>query len=132
MTQNTLSLDSGCIRLVYKYREKILTGKVAFVAEAVIRSTCAEMSIKIIDMAVNVDHVHIFFRYPPKYSVSFITKKIKGRSRRILRQEFLHLRKRCEDYLWAPGCYHGSVGQGWEVVEKYISSQNCSACEKGL
>ncbi len=25
-----------------------------------------------------------------------------------------------------------SVGQGWEVVEKYISSQNCSEGEKGL
>jgi len=25
--------------------------------------------------------------------------------------------------LWAPSCYHGSVGHGWEVVEKYISGQ---------
>ncbi len=25
-----------------------------------------------------------------------------------------------------------SAGQGWEVVEKYISSQNCAGCEKGL
>ena len=32
--------------------EEILTGEVAFVAEAIIRATCAEMSIKIIDMAV--------------------------------------------------------------------------------
>jgi hypothetical protein len=23
----------------------------------------------------------------------------------------------------APSCYHGSVGQGWEVVERYISGQ---------
>ena len=25
--------------------------------------------------------------------------------------------------MWVPGCYHGSVGQGWDVVEKYISGQ---------
>jgi hypothetical protein len=25
--------------------------------------------------------------------------------------------------LWAPSCYHGSVGQGGDVVEKYISGQ---------
>ncbi|MBL7117538.1 MAG: hypothetical protein ISS94_01980 [Candidatus Syntrophoarchaeum sp.] len=25
--------------------------------------------------------------------------------------------------MWAPSCYHESVGQGWEVVEKYISGQ---------
>jgi hypothetical protein len=24
---------------------------------------------------------------------------------------------------WAPSCYHGSVGHGWEVVERYISGQ---------
>ncbi|MBU4373140.1 MAG: hypothetical protein KJ714_01605 [Euryarchaeota archaeon] len=41
-----------------------------------------------------------------------------------MRQEFPHLRDWCDEHLWAPGCYHGSVGQGWEVVEKYISTQN--------
>jgi putative transposase len=76
--------------------------------------------------------VHIFFQYPPKYSLSYIAKKIKGRSSRILRKEFPHLREWCEGHLWAPGCYHGSVGQGWEVVEKYISTQNCAGGEKGL
>jgi len=27
---------------------------------------------------------------------------------------------------------YGLVGQGWDVVEKYISSQNCNAGEKVL
>ncbi|MDP2766805.1 MAG: hypothetical protein Q8O41_05070 [Candidatus Methanoperedens sp.] len=49
-----------------------------------------------------------------------------------MRQEFPHLRGWCDEHLWASGCYHGSVGQGWEVVEKYISSQNCSSGEKSL
>jgi len=40
--------------------------------------------IEVIDMAVNVDHVHLFIKYPPKYSVSFIAKKIKGRTSRIV------------------------------------------------
>ena len=26
--------------------------------------------------------------------------------------------------MWAPSCFHGSVGQGWEVVEKYIQTQD--------
>ncbi|MBU3925531.1 IS200/IS605 family transposase [Patescibacteria group bacterium] len=80
----------------------------------------------------NIDHVHIFFQYPPKYSLVYIAKKIKGRSSRILREEFPHLRDWCEGHLWSLGCYHGSVGQGWEVVEKYISSQNCVGGEKDL
>nr|QNO43674.1 hypothetical protein FICJDHNH_00014 [Methanosarcinales archaeon ANME-2c ERB4]QNO43971.1 hypothetical protein AECFJODE_00024 [Methanosarcinales archaeon ANME-2c ERB4] len=35
-------------------------------------------------MAVNMDHVHLFVKYPPKYSVSYITKRIKGRMSREL------------------------------------------------
>ena len=63
------------------------------------------------------DHIHLFIQYPPKYSVSFIAKRLKGRTSRILRQEFPELKKWCEKSLWAPSGYHGSVGHGWEVVE---------------
>jgi len=63
-----------------KYRGKVLVCDVAMLAEAVIRKTCEELDIKIIDMAVNPDHVHLFIKYPPKYSVSYILKMIKSRS----------------------------------------------------
>ena len=87
-------------------------------------------------MATSVDHVHLFIknpfrksvygkmlRSPPKYSVSWIAKRIKGRSSKLLRDQFPQLKVWCPDHLWAPSCYHGSVGHGWEVVEKYISGQ---------
>jgi REP element-mobilizing transposase RayT len=74
-------------------------------------------------MAVNIDHVHLFIKYPPKYSVSWIAKRLKGRSSKLLRDKFPQLKVWCPGHLWAPSCYHGSVGQGWEVVEKYISGQ---------
>ena len=38
---------------------------------------CKDRDIEIIDMAVNVDHVHLFVKYPPKYSVSFMVKRMK-------------------------------------------------------
>jgi putative transposase len=49
---------------------------------------------------------------------------VKDRSSRVLSKEFLHLKEWCGDHLQAPRCYHGSVGAGWDVVEKYISAQN--------
>ena len=122
--RHTVSLLTDHMVITPKYRGKILVGDVALAVEGIIRTTCKEMKIEIIDMAVNVDHVHLFIEYPPKYSVSFIAKKIKGRSSRILRQNFPHLKEWCKDHLWAPGCYHGSVGHGWEVVEKYIGTQD--------
>ena len=79
---------------------------------------------EVIDMVVNPDHVHLFIKYPPKYSVSYISKMIKGRSSRVLRKEYSHLKEWCGDHLRAPSCYHGSVGAGWYVVEKYISAHH--------
>ena len=38
---------------------------------------CKDLDIEIIDMAVNVDHVHLFVKYPPKYSMSFMVKRMK-------------------------------------------------------
>ena len=123
--RHTVSLLTDHKVITPKYRGKILVEKmIALAVEGIIRKTCKEMGIKIIDMALNVEHSHLFIEYPPKYSVSFIAKKIKGRSSRILRQHFPHLREWCKDHLWAPGCYHGSVGHGWEVVEKYIGTQD--------
>ncbi len=49
---------------------------------------------------------------------------------KLLRDRFQHLKEWCPDHLWAPSCYHGSVGQGWEVVEKYISGQKGYSYEK--
>ncbi|MBT9438859.1 MAG: hypothetical protein GAS50_06670 [Desulfobacterales bacterium] len=37
-------------------------------------------------MSVSSDHIHLFFQCPPKYSVSLIAKKLKGRTSRTLRQ----------------------------------------------
>ena len=92
-------------------------------AEEIIKETCKELDIGVIDMAVGVDHVHLFIKYPPKYSVSWIAKWLKGRSSKLLRDRFQYLREWCPGHLWAPSCYHGSVGHGWEVVERYISGQ---------
>ena len=56
--RHTVSLSTNHMVITPKYRGKILTGDVALVTEGIIRKTCSEMDIQIIDMAVNVDHVH--------------------------------------------------------------------------
>ena len=50
------------------------------------------MDIEVIDMAVNPDHVALFIKCPPKYSVSYLSRSIKRRSSRELKKEFPHLK----------------------------------------
>ena len=133
--RHTVSLLTDHLVFSPKYRGKVLEGEVAEAAEEIIRETCKELDIEIIDMAMNVDHVHLFIKYPPKYAVSWIAKRIKGRSSKLLRDQFPQLKVWCPGHLWAPSCYHKtfqksfiknasqSVGYGWELVERYISGQ---------
>ena len=88
-----------------------------------IRSVAKDMDITIVSMAVNRDHVHIFFKYPPKLSLSKIAQKFKSISSKKLREEFPHLKKFHKKRLWAPSNYHGSVGIGYAAVENYVRSQ---------
>ena len=106
-----------------KYRGRVLTGPVAGECDRQIRHACLALDVDVLDLAVASDHVHLFVRYPPRLSPSVLAEKIKSNSSRELRRQFPHLVKWCKKALWAPGCYHGSVGQGFDVVHKYIDSQ---------
>jgi putative transposase len=59
--RHTVSLLTDHMVITPKYRGKILVGEVGLVTEAIIRKTCKEMDIKVIDISVNIDHVLLFF-----------------------------------------------------------------------
>ena len=112
--RHTVSLLTDHMVFSPKYRGKILVGNVALALDGIIRKTCKDLDIEIIDMAVNVDHVHLFIKYPPKYSVSFVAfvaKRIKGRSSRELRKAFPHLKEWCSKSLWA--ILFPRIGRSW-------------------
>ena len=115
-----------------KFRGAVLKEDVRDYTHKVISDICKQMGLEIISLAVGVDHVHIFYGYPPRYSVSEIAKRIKGASSRLIRERFPELKAWCGGSLWAPGCFHGSVGHGAEVVERYIKSQGELALEARL
>ena len=71
---------------------------------------------------VSKDHVHLHVSYLPKLSVSEMIKRIKGRSARMLLDEFSELKKR----YW--GQYLRGIGYGaWstgnitdEMIQQYL------------
>jgi putative transposase len=107
-----------------KFRRPLLYGDIAIRCEEIIRDVAKQLDVKIIRMAVNPEHVHIFFKFPPKLSLSKISMQFKGTTSYKLRKEFPELKKDVKKHLWAPSNYHGSVGQGFDVVENYIKSQD--------
>ncbi|MDK2876429.1 MAG: REP-associated tyrosine transposase [Archaeoglobaceae archaeon] len=80
------------------------------------------MGIKIIELAINPDHLQLFISAYPTIPVHKIVKRIKGRSSNILRREFPELLKLPS--LWTHSYFVSTIGNvSKEAVEKYIQAQ---------
>ena len=79
---------------VTKYRYHVLGGEVAKRARELILQSCLSREIKIIKGHVSKDHIHILVSCPPRLSPSKVMQYLKGRSSRLLQDEFPHLKKR--------------------------------------
>ena len=75
-----------------------------------------------IERRVSKDHIHMHIEYPPKLAISDLVKRLKGRSSRILQQEFPQLKKRYWGrHFWAIGYGVWSTGNITdEVVHEYL------------
>jgi len=55
---------------VPKYRFKILEGKIASIVESCIRAFSEQKGVEIIELNVQIDHIHILAMIPPKISIA--------------------------------------------------------------
>jgi putative transposase len=107
---------------VTKYRYHVLRGEVAKRARELILQSCLSRDIKIIKGHVSKDHIHILVSCPPRLSPSKVMQYLKGRSSRLLQDEFPHLKKRYWGrHLWARGYFCATVGTvSQEQIKEYI------------
>ena len=77
-----------------KYRYKVLTKKIGERLREIIRQVCEARGITIIRGNVRKDHIHMLISCPPNLAPSKIMQYIKGRSSKMLQEEFEELRKR--------------------------------------
>ena len=117
-----------------KYRYKILRGDVAERARDLIRQICAAREVTIIRGAVSPDHVHMLLAAPPQLAPSKLVQFLKGRSSRMLQEEFPALRKRYwGQHLWARGYFCASVGAVDErVIMADIENQRWDEDQEGF
>ena len=69
------------------------------------------------------DHVHLLIEVDPQYGIHKLIKDIKGKSSRILRQQFPHLRSRLPT-LWTNSYFVSTVGGApLSVIKQYVENQ---------
>ena len=114
-----------------KYRYKVLQGDIRERARTIIKQTCAELGVEIVDGVLAKDHVHMFLSVPPKHSISDVMQRIKGRSSRRLQQEFPALKKRYWGrHFWARGYFCSTSGNITdELVLQYLQKHERDATD---
>jgi putative transposase len=110
---------------VTKYRYKELKGEIAKRLRELIRQGCESGGLVIIKGSIGRDHVHLLLSCPPSLSPSKVVQYLKGRSSRLIQEEFPQLKKRYwGQHLWARGYFCGTVGAVTdEMIREYIEKQ---------
>ncbi len=62
-----------------KYRRKIIYNKIRADVAHILSELCKRKGIEIIEAEACPDHIHMFVRIPPKYSVSEVMGYLKGK-----------------------------------------------------
>lgn len=106
-----------------KYRRKVLVNGIAVRLKELIEEICCELRIDVIEMEIMPDHVHLLMEVDPQFGIHKAVKQIKGRTSRILRQEFGTLRSRLPS-LWTNSYLVSTVGVApLSVIKQYIENQ---------
>ncbi|QUE32437.1 IS200/IS605 family transposase (plasmid) [Francisella philomiragia] len=113
-----------------KYRRKVLVGAVETRLKELVYEISSELKVEVIEVETDKDHIHILVEVDPQFGVSNYVKKLKGRTSRILRDEFPHLRQRLPT-LWTNSYFVSTVGGApLSVVKQYIENQQLSESKK--
>ena len=109
-----------------KYRYKVLTGTIGKRLRELLLQGCTARGITIIEGSIGKDHVHMLVSCPTHLAPSKIVQYLKGRSSRLIQDEFPELKKRYwGQHLWARGYFCATVGSVTkETIQKYIENQS--------
>ena len=109
-----------------KYRRKVLANGVDSRLKELIIQICQEIQVDIIEMEIMPDHLHLLIEVDPQFGVHKAIKLIKGRTSRILRQEFPYLTTKLPT-LWTNSYFVSTVGGApLEKIKEYVANQKTS------
>ena len=109
-----------------KYRRKVLIDGVDTRLKELLFQIAEEQDFIIKALEIMPDHVHLFIEFDPRRVLHKIIKDIKGRTSKILREEYPWLKSRLPS-LWTRSYFSCSVGHVSEdTIRKYIENQKRS------
>jgi len=106
-----------------KYRRSVLVKGVDARLREIIQAVAAECNSEILELEVMPDHVHLLVEVDPQFGIHKLIKLMKGRSSRLIREEFKWIKSRLPT-LWTNSYFVSTIGGApLEVVKQYIEQQ---------
>jgi len=106
-----------------KYRRKVLTDGIDERLKQLIQEGCQHYDAYLEGLEVMPDHIHLLVNVDPQFGIHRLIKALKGRSSRILRQEYPSLCTRMPS-LWTNSYFVATTGGApIEVIKHYIQEQ---------
>ena len=109
-----------------KYRRKVLTTEIEAALQKILNDVAEENGFTVDRCEVGeMDHVHCFISAPPKLSITFLIKHLKGTSGLRLFRQFPELREKLwRGELWNGSYFVETIGStSEENVKRYIERQ---------
>jgi len=102
-----------------------LEGEVKKAAEYSIRTNVGQFGAEVVELNVQHDHVHLIIMMAPKYRISDLMGRVKGKSSQRIFRLFPDLRKYryWGNKFWATGYCVDTVGINAEMIQKYVKYQ---------
>jgi putative transposase len=105
-----------------KRRKAVLTGEVANDCRSVIEAKCQERGWRMVELAVQPDHIHLFVVAWPTTTAAEIVKECKGVRSYELRRKHKQLLRLPS--LWTRSYFAATVGNvSQSVIEAYLAAQ---------
>ena len=106
-----------------KYRRPVLVAPVDARLKEIVADVIGEQEAWLRALEVMPDHVHLLVEVDPQFGVHRLVKGLKGRSSRLLRQEFPHLRRRLPT-LWTNAYFVATTGGApLATIKRYVEQQ---------
>jgi len=108
---------------VPKYRKWILRGDIWEYVERCFKEIADINEFEIEAMEIAEDHIHIFWGFPPRYSISNVVKRFKGKSAREIFQKYPEVKRELwGGQFWEDGYFARTVGDKVtkDMIKKYI------------
>ena len=113
------------IVLTPKYRFRVLQGKVKEEVELSIREQRRQLGCEMVELNVQVDHVHALVQIPPQISISEFMGRVKGKGALRVFSVCRELRRKpyWGNHFWTKGYCVDTVGLDQEMIRKYVKWQ---------